>query len=287
MKPKIKFLIIAILLVLSIFIINFEYSTSKIKNKLIMSWVEDTPGNAPENIYPLILLHGFNPIYSQRFSEFSLKSMQNSLSFDLNYVNKGLFTQDINCAQLRYKKNPIIIRATYLNKFNVGKIDQYAQNVDQIISKIKSCTGAPKVDIITHSMGGIVARYYIKNIDSNSIRKLIMLGTPNRGGLYKLGDISNFLAKDEETKFNLDFIQLSKNHQFMKSLNEESEVLEDIQYYTLAGDIDGKGDGLVLSKSVSLQGEEDHLVVSCNHVAMKYPFLCTQGYEFVKKSLLS
>ena len=284
---KKKLLIIILLIVLSIFIINFEYSTSKIRNKIIHSSIQDSPGNAPSDTYPLILLHGFNPIYSQRFSEFSLKSMQNSLSFDLKYENKGLFTEDITCAQLRYSKNPIIIRATYLNKLEVGEIDEYAQNVEKIITKIKYCTGTSKVDILTHSMGGIVVRYYLKNIDSSSLRKLIMLGTPNQGGLYNLGEVSNYLAKDEEFKFNLDFIQLSKNHQFMKSLNEGSKNFSNVQYYTLAGDIDGKGDGLVLTKSVSLEGEKDHLTVSCNHVAMKYPFLCVKSYEFVKKSLLS
>ncbi len=52
---------------------------------------------------------------------------------------------------------------------------------DKII-EIKSICNCQKVDIITHSMGGLVARYYIEsNLYQNDIDQLILLGTPNKG----------------------------------------------------------------------------------------------------------
>lgn len=59
-------------------------------------------------------------------------------------------------------------------------------NVDKYLLKtiqeIRKKTGSDKVDIIAHSMGGLVARSYIKsNTYKNDVRKLILLGCPNTG----------------------------------------------------------------------------------------------------------
>ena len=52
----------------------------------------------------------------------------------------------------------------------------------QKIEAVKAQTGSPKVDIVTHSMGGLVARYYITDsARAQNIRKLFTLGTPHLG----------------------------------------------------------------------------------------------------------
>tara|TARA_Y100000310_G_scaffold331837_1_gene406174 strand:- start:408 stop:1271 length:864 start_codon:yes stop_codon:yes gene_type:complete len=287
MKRRIKLLIITLIFIILLISVNSEYLVSKAKSAIIRSSVDNSPGNAPENTYPLILIHGFNPTYSPRLSEFILRNMQNELSNDLNYTNKGLFTSETTCAELRYSTNPIILRATYLNQFQLLEIENYSKNVNKIISKIKYCTGAKKVDIITHSMGGIVVRYYIKTIDDSSIRKLVMLGTPNHGGIYSLGWFSDYLIEDGKSRINLDFIELSEDHDFMKLLNAEDETIGAIEYFTIAGDIDKRGDGIVLSESVSLEGEAAHLTVPCRHSFMNYPFICPEAYTFIKGALRS
>jgi len=63
----------------------------------------------------------------------------------------------------------------------VGDIKQYAGKLDKQIDLIKKETGAGKVDIVAHSMGGLVARWYIQKISKNDVGKLIMIGTPNHG----------------------------------------------------------------------------------------------------------
>ncbi len=57
-----------------------------------------------------------------------------------------------------------------------------AQKLKDKINEIKNQTGRPKVDLVAHSMGGLVARYYIEGGNyGNDIDQLITLGTPHRG----------------------------------------------------------------------------------------------------------
>lgn len=50
------------------------------------------------------------------------------------------------------------------------------------IQEIKTITGRDKVDIIAHSMGGLIARSYIEGVDyQNDIDQVIFLGTPHKG----------------------------------------------------------------------------------------------------------
>jgi Tol biopolymer transport system component len=65
-------------------------------------------------------------------------------------------------------------------------IAENARRLGRYIQLVKQATGAQQVDIVAHSMGGLISRYYIAyymNQQNPDIRQLIMLGTPN-GGSY-------------------------------------------------------------------------------------------------------
>lgn len=50
------------------------------------------------------------------------------------------------------------------------------------IDEIKGICGCDKIDIVAHSMGGLVARYYIQSDNyADDVQKLIFLGTPHQG----------------------------------------------------------------------------------------------------------
>src|SRR5205085_1800228 len=58
--------------------------------------------------------------------------------------------------------------------------------------------GIDRFDVVAHSMGGLIALYYVKRLGgAKRIRKLIMLGTPHRGtwgallGVATMGIISS------------------------------------------------------------------------------------------------
>jgi len=278
-----KIQIIFIAAFIGLLILYFPYISTRVTNEFVEKAVEDSPGFAPNGTYPLLLLHGFNPTYTKRVAEYSLYELQKELVTDLSYRDAGILISSTTCAQLQYTEHPIIVRASYFEN-ELLEIEDYSQNVALIIDKLLYCTGAEKVDVITHSMGGIVARNYIKNFENATIRKLIMIATPNHGQLYTIGNVADKLVKDGESQIPLDFIALSEDHDFMRSLNEADETLGDIEYYTMAGNIDGKGDGLVHFESVPLNGSS-HAVVECFHVSLKNPRLCPEAYIFVKDAL--
>ncbi|MBI2595940.1 DUF1080 domain-containing protein [Candidatus Daviesbacteria bacterium] len=63
-------------------------------------------------------------------------------------------------------------------------LSQTKDLLDQKINAIKTQTGADKVDIVTHSMGGLVARNYIADpTKAGNVRKLITLAPPNLGSV--------------------------------------------------------------------------------------------------------
>jgi triacylglycerol esterase/lipase EstA (alpha/beta hydrolase family) len=57
-----------------------------------------------------------------------------------------------------------------------------ANQVRDAVNTLRSQTGAAKVDIISHSMGGLSSRYYLKNLGGSSVvDDWVSLGGPNHG----------------------------------------------------------------------------------------------------------
>ncbi|MBR9692965.1 alpha/beta hydrolase [Candidatus Woesearchaeota archaeon] len=284
---KIVLGVIAVLILSYAFGINVEYYFTAARSMVIDKVVEDVHGGAPAGTYPVLLLHGFNPTYSGRVSEALLRPLQKSL-VGLNYTDKHIYTSKMTCAELRYEEQPFVIRMTYLEQYDLVGIDDYSKYVGRVIAHILECTGAEKVDIVAHSMGGLVARTLIKDVmdegNDPHVHKLIMLGTPNHGGLYNIGDLTGLLIEDGEAKVDLDFVRLSEDHNFVGRLNEGDETPGDIQYYTIAGDIDGRGDGLVLKESVPLDGAINK-TVECEHNSLKFPIVCPEAFSFLTEMI--
>src|SRR6266508_3487505 len=67
----------------------------------------------------------------------------------------------------------------------VGRTNTIAQNAEilgQYISNVKKQTGAEMVDLLVHSMGGMISRYYIDRwMQERDVAQLIMLGSPMGG----------------------------------------------------------------------------------------------------------
>lgn len=67
----------------------------------------------------------------------------------------------------------------------VGRTNTIGQNADvlgQYIQNVKQRTGAEMVDLVVHSMGGMISRFYIDRVmQDRDVAQLIMLGSPMGG----------------------------------------------------------------------------------------------------------
>jgi len=69
-----------------------------------------------------------------------------------------------------------------LGTLNVRDIRRSAFLIHRKIERILAQFPSQKIDIIGHSMGGLIGLYYVKKLGGHArVRKLIMLGTPVRG----------------------------------------------------------------------------------------------------------
>jgi pimeloyl-ACP methyl ester carboxylesterase len=66
-----------------------------------------------------------------------------------------------------------------------GRTNSIAQNaaiLGEYINHVQEATGAEKVDLLVHSMGGMISRYYIDRVMAeDDVAQLIILGTPMAG----------------------------------------------------------------------------------------------------------
>ena len=175
---------------------------------------------------------------------------------------------------LRVNKYEPVIREYYQGSSDESTIERQAEKLHFYIQKIresylKNHFIQARVDIVAHSMGGLISRYYINNMPKygktagiyipydvklskdelkaarfkkpvilNDVRKLIMVGTPNHGSSYldvMLGRLSALLADYHQ----IAATQLQYNSPFFSKLNageqEGTHLDPNVQYALLYG----------------------------------------------------
>lgn len=69
-----------------------------------------------------------------------------------------------------------------LPHLGLGDIAASAGSLRGFVGQVRSKTGAAKVDLVAHSEGGLVSRYYIRNLGGgDAVGRYISLGTPQYG----------------------------------------------------------------------------------------------------------
>ncbi|RAG84503.1 lipase [Streptacidiphilus pinicola] len=64
----------------------------------------------------------------------------------------------------------------------VGAIEDGAAVLSSFVDQVRAATGATKVDLVGHSQGGMMPRYYIKNLGgADKVAKLVALSPTNQG----------------------------------------------------------------------------------------------------------
>ncbi|MEO7760610.1 MAG: alpha/beta fold hydrolase [Casimicrobiaceae bacterium] len=79
-----------------------------------------------------------------------------------------------------------------------ARIESYPEQLAKAIDEVCGATGARKVVLIGHSMGGLIARAYIDRMGADKIERTITLGTPHQGTwMTRFGFTPNILDMAE------------------------------------------------------------------------------------------
>jgi len=115
-----------------------------------------------------------------------------------------------------------------LGTFNVRDIRRSAFLIHRKIETILAQTPVQRIDILGHSMGGLIGLYYVKKLGGHEkVRKLIMMGTPITGTWAALPGVLTLGLLSQSSW------QLLPRSSFLREL-EHGPLPPDVSYYTIA-----------------------------------------------------
>jgi triacylglycerol lipase len=133
-----------------------------------------------------------------------------------------------------------------------ASIDSYADGLELHIERILAATGAEKLVILAHSMGGLVARAYLRKHGTHHVAKLITLGTPHQG------TVMGRLGAGENGR------QLVPGSAWLRRLNEDTLTLPVVSVLSYQ-------DNIVLpQESAALAGAKIVRLSGMGHVSMPF-----------------
>lgn len=219
---------------------------------------------------PILFVHGhsMNLRNSPEYSLEAFTTIQQRLQEERVAIDAGSITPyDAHnvIARGAWQRNgfPVSARATYyydaflnggsyiLSAEKSESIDTYAIRLQEIIDVLLERTGSDRVVIVAHSMGGLVARRYLRIFGEGRVAGLLMVGTPNHGVESSVASFCPVLGADKECA------EMRADSAFLAKLNDPSRQPA-IPMAVIAGvgcdTHNEEGDGVVTAASASLPG---------------------------------
>lgn len=97
---------------------------------------------------------------------------------------------------LRLRADDFVVFCPDYGVHGTQDIPTSAADVGAYIEQVLTATGAPQVDIVGHSQGGLLARYWINELEGEEyVHHLVTLGTPHHGTTL-LGMLGGLLTRE-------------------------------------------------------------------------------------------
>src|SRR5688500_6704835 len=128
----------------------------------------------------------------------------------------------------RLVEDGFVVVSFNLGTLNVRDIRRSAFLIHRKIERILAQTPSQRIDIIGHSMGGLIGLYYVKKLGGHArVRKLLMMGTPVRGTWAALAGVMTLGLWSTSSW------QLLPRSRFLDEL-AEGELPQEVEIHTLA-----------------------------------------------------
>jgi pimeloyl-ACP methyl ester carboxylesterase len=142
-------------------------------------------------------------------------------------ANRG----SVHLLERRLHERGYVVMSYRIGGLNVGDIRDAAGLIARKVETLVAQTSVQRVDVIGHSMGGLVGLYYLKRLGGrHRMRKLILLGTPATGTWSALlGLVTAPLGRAS--------LQLLPGNAFLKELHD-LPIPAGVQVVSVAGERD-------------------------------------------------
>ncbi|MGH1441155.1 MAG: esterase/lipase family protein [Cellvibrionaceae bacterium] len=143
--------------------------------------------------------------------------------------------------------------------------------VNAIEPALTKCLPQNKVHFVTHSLGGILVRYYFNQYKAHNLGRVVMIGPPNQGSevVDKLKNIPGFYLINGPAGLQLGTDQESMPNKLGKA-NFELGIIAGSRSINLllSSLIPGEDDGKVSIERSKLDGMSDHIILPVTHPFM-------------------
>lgn len=194
-----------------------------------------TPAGATDNTSCVILVHGLG------------RTKLSMLNVEFHLKNEGYKVINIQYPSTEYKIQTLA--------------EEYLK------PEVDKCGDRDRIHFVTHSLGGIITRYYLQKYNTENLGRVVMLSPPNQGTeiadtvadfrlvewthgpvIEQLQTEADFIEKLEPVDYEVGIITGNKSYNFLNSLL-----------------IPGEDDGKVGIDNAKVTNMEDFLVVPRTH----------------------
>ncbi|GED87880.1 esterase/lipase family protein [Streptomyces sp. NPDC091412] len=122
--------------------------------------------------------------------------------------------------------------------YGLGPIDKSAEQLSAFVDKVLAATGAPKADLVGHSQGGMMPRYYLKFLGGAAkVNALVGIAPDNHG--TTLSGLTNLLpyfpgASDLLKAATPGLADQIAGSAFLTKLNEGGDTVPGVHYTVIA-----------------------------------------------------
>jgi predicted alpha/beta hydrolase family esterase len=135
----------------------------------------------------------------------------------------------------------------------MGSIDAYATLIAGAVDALRARSGAPRVTLVCHSMGGLAARAYLRACGQGAVERVITIATPHLGTIF--GNLG----------FGANARQMTPRSTFVAALDAATTADQRRLFCCLAA----SDDNLIVPRANALLGGARHLRFDAvGHLAM-------------------
>lgn len=206
------------------------------------------------------------------------------------------------------KKFVVLLHGILRNKLDMFPLEKYLESKGYVVlnilypsrelsledisafvdKKIQTCPSYNKnmtLNFVTHSMGGLIARYYIDTHKPENIGNVVMLGPPNAGSEFAdwLSDVKIFsplykaIYGPAGSQLRTDYVHKDKINYPLGVIAGNASI-NPLAPWILPGD----HDGIVTVERTKIEGMTDHITMNSTHTFMMFsPEVMSQVHEFL------